>query len=216
MSNVLDDVVAESIKKVEVARLESENLDFYYLMNEYRDGILLFDITNTNVWTKASTDSAGLVNFYNDRVDMYRWDKRVYATIYTTATESIANEAHKLITSRRGARLSHDDFIARFAKDSSDQLASNEFAGNPSEPSVMGYQEWQGGISEVREANGKFQFVRIDKVTEDEIIPLDSIRGQVIADYQDYLEKEWIEYLRSKYPVNVNQDVLAEIKVNLK
>ncbi len=46
--------------------LEKKYPDFRYLMNEFRDGMLLFEISNKNIWKKVSSDSAGLQKFYED------------------------------------------------------------------------------------------------------------------------------------------------------
>lgn len=211
MSQLVDQVV----KDVEIKRLEEENPDFRYLMREYFDGILLFDITNSNVWSKAATDTLGLEEFYKSRVDNYRWDTRVYATVFTADSEKVAKNAVKLINSRRGRSLTPDEVVARFSSGTKAQLSHKAFEGEPLEPIVANYKDWKNGVSPVSSSNGQFTFVRVDRVTTNEVKPLDAIRGQVIADYQDYLEKKWVEQLRAKHEVVINKQVLEQIKANL-
>lgn len=210
-----NELVDETILNFEENKLLSENLDFYYLMKEYHDGILLFEITDLNVWSKASTDTLGLKSFYNQNISKYQWSKRVHAVIYTAADESVAKKAHKLASSKKGQKFSNQDFAKQFISNGEEQVQVQNFAADPTHVTFKGRETWADGVSPISKTETDYSFVRIIAVKENENKPLQEIRGQVIADYQEHLEKEWLQTLKSKYSVKVNQDVFEKMAASL-
>ncbi len=77
--------VNESCLAYEESKLDSLYPDFRNLMQEYRDGILLFELTDKKVWSKAVKDTVGLKEFYETNKKNYMWGDRLEATIYTCA-----------------------------------------------------------------------------------------------------------------------------------
>jgi len=71
---------------------------------------------------------------------------------------------------------------------------------------------WAPGLSPVKEAEKKFVFVRVNKILPPSPKTLSEARGAATSDYQNYLEKSWIDSLKKKYPVNIHSDVLAKVK----
>jgi peptidyl-prolyl cis-trans isomerase SurA len=210
-----NELVEETILSFEENKLLTENLDFYYLMKEYHDGILLFEITDINVWNKASADTVGLKSFYNQNVSNYQWDKRAHALIYNITDENVAKKAHKLAASKKGQKLSNDQFAEQFKLNGEPQVVVENFAADPTHITFNGRETWEGGLSPIMKNDKGFYFVRFLAVKENEPKPLYEIRGQVVADYQEHLEKEWLKLLRSKHPVKVNQDVFEKMAASL-
>ena len=68
--------------------------DFRNLMGEYRDGILLFELTDKKVWSKAVKDT-GVETFYEKNKNNYMWADRLDATVYTCANAEVAKEVKK-------------------------------------------------------------------------------------------------------------------------
>ncbi|HXA03153.1 MAG TPA: peptidylprolyl isomerase [Cytophagaceae bacterium] len=199
--------VNETIVNYEETQLDRKYPEFHALMQEYRDGILLFDLMDKKVWTKAVKDTAGLNEFYEKNKNNYLYEERSDASVYTAATEKLADEAHKMMEKGK----SEKEVIAKLNKDSQLNLLVESKIFNKGENSTVD-ANWIPGVSPIKETDKKFTFVKVNKILMPSPKALADAKGAVTSDYQNYLEKTWIESLKKKYPVNIHKDVLAQIK----
>ncbi len=206
--------VNETVLEHQEQKLISENPEIRYLVKEYHDGILLFEIMNKNVWMPAANDQEGLKNYYHEHIEKYSWDQRVYAQKFVLSNERTLSKIRRYITSWRGRNRSDKYLINKFTQ-KADTLQIKSIALMLDDPMVVGFESWEDQVSNVKSDNGEFYFVRYNRTVKNDPIPLDEIRGQVISDYQDYLEKAWVSDLRNKYPVKVNQQVYQKVISNL-
>jgi peptidyl-prolyl cis-trans isomerase SurA len=95
------DFVNESLLGYEESNLESKYLDYKMLVKEYRDGILLFQLMDNKVWSKAIEDTAGLKKYFNDNKENYRWGKRCDATIYNCKDKATLD----ILKSKLGSKM---------------------------------------------------------------------------------------------------------------
>jgi len=198
----------ESLIKFENAKLEQKYPEFKALMTEYRDGILLFDLTDQKVWSKAVKDTLGLKEFYNKNKNNYKWDTRLDASIYTVKDIQSVPKIKNLIKSG----LSDNDLQKEIHNDSLKIVTIESSKFSKKDNKLIDSIAWVPGFSQDIINNGSTVFVYVRKVLKPEPKELNEARGLITADYQNYLEKEWIAALRSKYPVLVKRDVLAKIK----
>lgn len=212
---VCNEFVEETIIATEESRLDRENPDFFYLMKEYYEGILLFEITDQNVWGKSSNDSEGLTEFYNKHLGNYAWDKRFHGYIFTSKSDKTLKKAQKLILSKKGSSFSPEQIVSKFIVKSDTLLNVTPLYTSIADARVSNFQNWQNGLSPMTKEDNSFKFIRFTKVAENEPKPLSEVRGQVIADYQEFLEKEWLALLRQKYAVTINHEVLGKVKQRL-
>jgi hypothetical protein len=105
--------------------------------------------------------------------------------------------------------------VKRYISQGDTLISIDNFATMTDDPVVKGYANWADKLSEIKEDNGEYFFIRYQKTVENDPIPLSEIRGQVIADYQEHLEQQWIESLRQKYPVEINSEVYRKVISNL-
>ncbi len=199
--------VDESCLNYEESQLENKYPEFKSLMQEYRDGILLFDLTDKKVWSKAVKDSAGLVNFYETNKNNYKWDRRCDAIIYTCANADIASKTRKLLKKQKPLV----EILTTINKDSQLNLNTKDGKFLKGENEIIDAITWQKGLSPDMNRNNSVVFVDVLNIIEPTPKTLDEAKGIITADYQNYLEKEWIKQLRAKYPVSVNQDVLNSL-----
>ena len=101
-ANYFQFFVDEKCLAYEEKQLETKYPEFRILMQEYRDGILLFDLTDKKVWSKAVSDTTGLAEFYEENKDQYMWNNRVEADIYTCKDAAMAQKVRKLL--KKGAK----------------------------------------------------------------------------------------------------------------
>jgi peptidyl-prolyl cis-trans isomerase SurA len=202
------DFVNENLIKYENSRLESKYPDFKNLMTEYRDGILLFDLTDQKVWSKATKDTTGLKNFYESNKNNYMWDERLDATIYTLRNPKLAQKVRNFLQSG----LADDALLKEINVDTAKILKIESGKYTRKENKYIDAVTWAPGISNDIHADPGVVIVKVRNVIPAEVKTLNEARGLITNDYQNYLEKIWVEYLHNKYTVTVNKDILSRIK----
>lgn len=203
-----DEFAEQEVLAYEDSRLEEKYPAFDALMKEYRDGILLFELTDERVWSKAVKDTSGLDEFYEANKQDFMWPERVEGTIYTCANTDVAEQTKELIAKDR----SISEILAEINKDS--QLDLNVESGRfaKEDRSILENISWEIGVSNNVPVNDQVVFVVIDQVMGSRPKELSEAKGAITAAYQDQLEEDWIMDLREKYPYSINKEVLYSIK----
>jgi peptidyl-prolyl cis-trans isomerase SurA len=205
MNQLYESFVEEKILAAEEEKLKRENPDFKNLLTEYYEGILLFEIMEQEVWNKASIDSTGQLNYYERNKDKYNAGDRVEARIFTSQDKSLIDEIKTKIS--KGDTLKDAD-LRKF------KSIQNFRAYEKKDSKIVDKISWSTGLHET-EADGLFYIVEIKRLIPPGLKTFEEARSQVISDYQDYLEKNWVADLRKKYPIKVNKKgkkfVLAEL-----
>jgi peptidyl-prolyl cis-trans isomerase SurA len=209
MDGLYKQYLDESCIAYEESRLDTKYPDFKALMQEYKDGILLFELTDRKVWTKAVKDTSGLKEFYNKNKNNYMWSNRLQAIIYTTANADIAKKVRSLLSAPKP--ISNDSLLALINKESQLNLSIKEGKFSQGDNDVIDGITWEPGMTKDIEKNKSVIFVNVKAKIAPEPKTLEEAKGAVTADCQAFLEKQWITQLRAKYPVVINKDVLATV-----
>ncbi len=198
-------------------KLEEKYPEFNILMKEYHDGILLFDLTDKNVWSKAIKDTAGLKDFHQKNASNYMWDERLEAIIFTFKEGKVKeSDARKFVEKIYNKKLFNDnvkmnELIAKLSKDSAVvEYKTDKYAKGDNK--IIDQIKWQAGVSENIKDGNNLVIVIVNKKLAPEAKTLNEAKGIITADYQNYLEKEWLKSLRQKYPFTVNKEVFDSIK----
>ena len=195
--------------KYEETQLENKYPEFKILLNEYREGILLFDLTNKNVWKKAVDDSLGLSKYFANNLNKYNWDKRVDASIYKCINLATAKKVKSLLYKLNRGNINNSEILDIINKESqlNLQIISNKFVKDDND--YIDSIDWKTGISkDIKDDDGSIVIVNITDVLEAGSMTLNEVKGKVISDYQKYLDNNWISYLRSKYKYSINKELL--------
>ncbi|MFD2787859.1 peptidylprolyl isomerase [Hymenobacter rubripertinctus] len=305
MQQLYDQYVDESLTEFEKANLETKYEDYRMLVKEYRDGILLFQLMDEKVWSKAIEDTVGLKQFFADNQSKYQWEPRVQATVVSAASPELRTRAQQQLKTGRfvvrqgvpasvafaantadvqpAGRAALEELAGRLAADNALTLtiSSRTKRGEPAalaarrNASVVKYltalgvpagqlqtatgkpaaadaqlslistnpvaleetlntrnplavqiqqRNFQKGDNKAvdqfltsapgtytTEADGRFYAVVVDKQLPAGPKALSEARGQATSDYQNYLEKQWIEQLRTQYPVTINQSEVDKL-----
>ena len=207
--NLYLDFLDKSLFVYEESQLENKYPDFKVLLNEYREGILLFDLTNKNVWKKAVEDSLGLIKYFSDNSDSYQWEKRLSASIYTCIDLSTAKKVKSLLYKLNRGSIENSAILEKINKDSPLNLSieSNNFLSG--ENKYVDMIDWKKGISkDIVTDDGSYVIINVNEVLPAGNMTLNAVKGKVISDYQKFLDDQWILYLRDKYKYSVNKDLL--------
>jgi peptidyl-prolyl cis-trans isomerase SurA len=197
----------EECKKYEDSRLENKYPEFKAIMKEYRDGILLFELTNDKIWTFATKDTTGLKNYYSLHGSEFMWESRLDASVLTFNDSAFVQTAMEL--AKKG--MSDDEILSAINKDSLNVLKIDHRKFQKGDNALIDSIKWKKGVSEIFTEKGKPVFIIVHGKVEPEPKSFTEARGLITAGYQDYLEKEWIKDLKARYPVVIHQDVLDSI-----
>jgi len=224
--------VEEELIKYEDENLENKYEDFRRLMKEYRDGILLFELTNRKVWDKASKDTVGLETFFKANRDNYLFEDRLEAKIYTCESKAQAKTLFNQLTEFKKTQSSKK-YLKKIAKGKwkggdeetivnginalspDKKIKTHKGLFEKGDHKVIDAVDWSPGVSRIVETeDGRFAVAWIKQVRSPEQKELSDCRGYVISDYQNQLEKEWVQELREKYKVSVQDKVLKSLVKN--
>ena len=208
---------AKSILAYEERHLLDKYEDYRRILQEYRDGILLFDIMEKKVWSRAMEDSVGLAEYFAAHREDYRWHERVRATMVDAESERILNQVKK-DWEGKAQPLSDEELAKTERKYTQEsplalQIRNSTYERGESRTAaeaVIDTINWAPGEYTV-ENNGRFYYILVHEVLPPKLKELDEIKGIVIADYQNYLDQQWITSLQQQYPVEINENVLQQV-----
>lgn len=206
---LVDEYINYEVIAYENSILEDKYPEFRNLYNEYRDGMLLFEISNREVWDKASKDEKGLKKFFKKNKRQYSWSEpRFKGIVVQCSNDSIARVAE--------ARLKELDY-EESAKVLNKELNTGServikvkrglFVKGDNEIvdySVFGGKPYFDEVFPVSFAKGRLLKKGPENYTD--------VKGQVTSDYQQKLEKDWVKSLDKKYKVEINQEVVSTIE----
>jgi peptidyl-prolyl cis-trans isomerase SurA len=210
LAEYYDGFINQKCLDYEESMLDKKKPEFASLMKEYRDGILLFELTDRQVWGKATKDTLGLQSFYEANKTKYMWKERADVNIFNCSDQKICDEAHKLAEKGK----SSEEIQKKLNKEGSNSKVS--VIGGKYEKGqydVVDKTDWKKGYTPVSKLgnDSSYQFIHVREIAKPEPKSLKEAKGYAVSDYQEYLEKKWLADLRNKYPIVVNQDVFKSL-----
>ncbi len=211
LNRLFKQFVDEKCVEFENHHLEDFYPAFKSLMQEYHDGILLFNLMDQKVWNKAVKDTTGLKNYYQTHQEKYRWGKRAQAIIFQTQKQWISR-LKALIAAYPDKMELARSIDARKIKEIP-VLKADTGIFQKGDKKTLDAVKWKTGLSKplLSDVENKASIVYIRKILPPEPKTFTEARGQVTADYQDLLEKQWIQKLKKKYSVQINHKVLHKL-----
>ncbi len=198
----------EEILKYEESKLESKYPEFKALMNEYHDGIILYEIMTDKVWNKAIQDTIGVKAYFNENRSLYTWGKRLDALVYECYNQKIADQVFKMI---QNDTINSKHVIELINKDSELNLRVRTNKFEQEQTSFLKNRTFTLGNNEPFELDGKFYVIKITEIISPTLKELNEAKGIITSDYQNYLEKKWLDELKLKYPIKINRSVLYSL-----
>jgi peptidyl-prolyl cis-trans isomerase SurA len=221
-SIVLDQLKAWSeglLLTYEDVRLEEKYDAFRLLMEEYHDGILLFELTDEKVWSRAVKDTVGLEAYHLNHTEDFMWNTRVEVRAFILANGKLAKKVRKAIT--KGKELepiandaNESNALAYRLEEGLFSEGENAWADRVIADYAAGVltTDSEGPLFVEYTAGGKeVILVEVQEIRNPEPKTLTESRGQVIAAYQDQLETDWIQELRSQKTIDVNRTLLHSL-----
>lgn len=227
-----EDYISRYIWNQECEKLRENNSDYKNLLQEYKDGLLLFDISSKKVWTKAAKDVSGLSQYFDEHKSDYKWDSpRFKGAVIRCADQSTFDKVQKMLndynnsipTAANSKKRSAQTKVADLSFDSIAVVLNRTFnSGNDKKVKISKGLYLKGSNADV----DAYAFDKSNQFTSDKEFPFVAFSGKMIsspesftdvkgpltADYQNFLEKEWVDDLHHKYPVKIYWAVLNSIE----
>jgi peptidyl-prolyl cis-trans isomerase SurA len=191
--------------------LEKEFPEFSYVMDEYRDGLLLFDLMEKEIWNRAKSDTTGLMNFHKANIEKYQWKKRHNVDILSSTDKVTIEKAQKFL--KKGKSIEY--IKEKLNKDGKVNIMVKSGLYEEDYDVLSQYPNAGTGVTALT-LKDKYYFVVNVKNTK-EAGPKEFVdcKGKVISDYQQYLENNWVDELKKEFQVKVNTDVFVKVKQQL-
>ncbi|MBS4063775.1 MAG: peptidylprolyl isomerase [Chitinophagaceae bacterium] len=190
-------------------RMEQMNDEFKYQVKEFTEGSLLFEMMERTIWSKAPADSTGLLKYYNANKSKYKWQPSVSAVLFNCADTAVANEALRQMKANPADWKQIMDNLGGRALADSGRFEYNQLPvapGTELKPGMFTAVE-----TNVNDGSSSFCYI-IQQFPGDDQRSFEEAKGLVINDYQLLLEEQWINQLKKKYPVKVNEAVVKGLK----
>lgn len=208
-----DNYLQQEVFAYEDSKLEEKYPEFKSLVQEYHDGILLFSLMENQVWNKASEDTLGLQDYYERNKDSYMWNDRVRAVIVTCQRKDNVEEIKNLVV--EGIEI---DSLRTYLRENKSQASVRYTFYQKGDNVNVDATEWKEGAVALypSKVDNSTQIIKIMEVRQPEPKTFKEARGVVTSGYQAELEIKWLEQLREKYSVTIDEKLLNKVKENYK
>ena len=209
-----DEFVKDSVFDYEDEHLEEKYPDFKLLVQEYHDGILLFDLMDKQVWKKAEIDTAGIKRYYDEHKDEYMWGKRVKTILITVNNDESLARAEELIN----MDIPADSIKAVIKAEGLKGVKVKSPFFQQGDDVDIDETVWKAGTVRVipSTVDNTTKLIKILEVRKPEPKTYKETRGIIISAYQTKLEEDWVNELENKYPVVVNEKILNKVRKSYK
>lgn len=203
-----DDYCKQELLAYEKTQLLAKYPEYRYLVSEYHDGLLIFDISQKEVWNKAAADTTGLEAFFAANKQKYPKPEQWDGVIYYCKDQTTYDKLKSVLSTDTSA---NDSIISGFGLSATDvKTEKGKFAKG--EKAIVDAYFFNDENAKIVYPAGFEKAVTIGKITPSTVYELDEIRGQVLSDYQTELEKRWVESLKASYSPKVNYKALKKLK----
>lgn len=196
---IISQVQAEACKK-------DPNLKF--LIEEYHDGLLLYEVSNRLVWQQAAEDKAGLEKYFKKNKSKYQWDsERFKGFVILSKSETLMDEAEKFLKKQKD-ESGVEAWTKAIPKDSLKKIRVRYGIFKAGDDAVVDSRVFDKPDSK---QNKLYPYSACVGSKLKKPKTYTDVKAQVVSDFQDLKEKEWLEELRKKYSFKVNKDVLSTV-----
>lgn len=204
--DLMDQFTQSALEQHYKNHLEEYNSAFAAQMKEFKDGNLLFEIMQRTIWQKAAADSTGLMAYYRQNKNKYWWEASADAILFTCKDSATARELKSKLEKSKNWRALILPYGENVQADSGRyELTQLPVRSNTAAFAANTLSEPVKSASE----NTSYLFTYIIRIYPEKAPRnFEDAKGFVLNDYQSYLEDKWIESLRLKYPVKVDEAAL--------
>jgi peptidyl-prolyl cis-trans isomerase SurA len=192
--------------------LETEFPEFSAVMDEYRDGLLLFDLMDKEIWQRSKTDSIGLKAFYETQKDKHLWKTRVNAEVYSSTDLTVMKQVLDMVKKNKTPK----EIKEKYNTPEVVKVMLYEGIFEEGVEALPKETKMEMGISEISSKGEYYYVTKVTKVIPASEKTLDECKGKLVNDYQQYLEQNWVDELKKEFIVKINQPIFEKVKAQIK
>lgn len=215
VSKLVDELFEKFVDEQMIAyyndNLENEFPEFKNVMDEYRDGLLLFDLMEKEIWNRAKNDTIGLNEFFKNNIKNYQWKKRYSVDILSSTDMKVIEKAQKFL--KKGKSLEY--IKEQLNKDGKINVMSKSGMYEEDYDVLPQFNGLSKGVTSIVSKDKYYFVVNVTDEKPAGAKELSECKGKVISDYQQYLENHWVDELKKEFTININKDVFSKVKNQL-
>jgi peptidyl-prolyl cis-trans isomerase SurA len=190
--------------------LPKEDLEYKILLDEYKNGVLIFDLIKSEIWDKTNSDSIALANYYKTNSSNYKWNKRAAIRLISLANEAQIKTALK--TLKKNTTSGNEALTDALTKSGLQDFNVEEQLIEEGKGDFSKFINWKVGIGKNAFSKDNVTYIyQIRNIIPEQSKSFEETKGYVMAGYQEYLEKKWIESLKNKYKLVLNQNTFNSL-----
>lgn len=193
----------------EEEQLPLKNPAFRHLLQEYRDGILLFTLMEQKVWKRAVEDTSGLKNYYEAHQDSFYKNDIIEVKEYIATEEAVLKQVQEWLAA--GWADAQIDSAMREGSALQLRIIRQTFEKGAEGTQADWFGLATGERSSIFNEGETFRILEVEAKRPAGIQAFDKVKSETITRYQDYLEKEWLAELAQKYPVEIQENVFTNL-----
>ncbi|MGB3841265.1 MAG: peptidylprolyl isomerase [Bacteroidales bacterium] len=210
VNNMFDKFLDKKILEIEKENLELKNPKFAEQINEYKEGILIFNLMDQNIWSKAMKDTAGLKAYYETIKHNYLTEEKAVLAVFKCNNQKIADKVYKsLQKGLKKSNLNPNDILTKINKKDS-IVDYDTMVVETNKLADLGIEKVVNTLAS-KTKDDIYEIYWLKQIIPPQPKSLNEIRGLIISEYQTYLERNWINELRNRYQWQINEDVLRSL-----
>lgn len=203
--------IDEQITSYYNENLENEFPEFKYVMDEYRDGLLLFDLMDREIWTRAKSDTTGIQDFYKNHLGNYQWKKRFGVDILSSTDKSIIEKTMQLLKKGKSIDVIKD----KLNTEGKVNIMVKSGVFEEDDAIMSSFQNVTKGVSTIVFKDNYYFILNVTDIKEAGPKLFTECKGKVMSDYQQFLESNWVNELKKEFEVKIQPEVFTTIKKQL-
>jgi peptidyl-prolyl cis-trans isomerase SurA len=203
--------VDEQLNQYYNDNLEVEFPDFSNIMDEYRDGLLLFDLMEKEIWERSKTDTLGLKAFYETQKEKHKWKTRLDVIIASSTNKEMIKKAEVMLKKGKGIQEIKDKLNTKEVIN----IMFNESKLEIGDPTLPAETKTEVGVSPITQKGDYFYVTKINKVIPESYKTFEECKGKIVNDYQQFLEQNWVDELKKEFKVSIDTAVFEKTKASI-
>jgi peptidyl-prolyl cis-trans isomerase SurA len=212
VNELYNDFLNAKLLQYQHDNLENENQEFAQIVNEYREGLLLFDLMEQKIWNAAKTDTIQIEEYYQKNKKKYYWNERIDAIVASCSEKSSIKQVEKMLK----AGKSVDEIKEVLNQEGKVNVIFTTGTMEADNQALPKNYKFQKGQSKIIKSDNSYRIVVVKEIIPVSLKSFEDAKGPVISDYQNYKEEMWLKNLRTTHNISINNNVLDNVKSKLK